>query len=359
MFKKHFLLILIFLLTCTSSYGVDLAAAEKNSKNYVFLIFVGELKNSDLDGAALPNIQKIKDSGTSYRHLSNRKSEPANNILAALGKDKNILHLPNMLADKGIYCLVVDGSGKLPKALFDNNRIDVIAEKSDHLAMDKFLTQFADKSYQFVTIYLDDTSQPAPGKNSARFNQWSSADNQVGRLVNNLINTGRLTDSTMILAGGGEQSPLIVYGNKISGPATYFHCRQSDIAPTVCQIYGITPPNELPGSILYECLQPTSNDQLISDLKNRIIDLQEECLLYAQKIAQTQKEQQIINLQKADIEQERKKIARIISEKNQAVNHLIMEIKLLKFFGAVIVILMLAGYIVEYKILRKKFLMFP
>ncbi|SFR18311.1 hypothetical protein [Desulfoscipio geothermicus] len=359
MFKRHFLLILIFLMTCASSYGAAQAAAEKDSKNYIFLIFVEELKYSDLNGAALPNIKKIKDSGASYRHLTNTSSEPVDNVLAGLGKDKDVLYLPKILIDNGIRCLVVDGSGKLSQTLLNNNRIDVITESSDHLAMDKFLTQFADKSYQFVTIYLDDTSQPAPGQNSARFNQWSSADNQIGRLVNNLISTGRLTDSTLILAGGGEQSPLIIYGNKISVPAKYFHCQQNDIAPTICQIFGITPPNDLPGSILYECLQPISNDQLVNHLKTRIIDLQKECLVYTQEIAKTQKEQHIINLQKAEVEEERKKIARIISEKNQAVNHLIMQIKLLKFFGAVIILLMLAGYIVEYKILRKKFLMFP
>jgi len=358
MFKRNFLLILIFLITYASSCPAQ-ADMEKNNKYYTFLIFVGELKYSDLDGAALPNIKKLKDSGASYRNLINTSSKPVDNVLAVLGRDKDVLYLPKILADNGISCLVVDGSGKLSQTLLNNNRMDVITESSDHLAMDKFLTQFVDKSYQFVTIYLDDTCQPAPGQNSARFNQWSSADNQIGRLVNNLINTGRLAKSTLILTGGGIESPLIVFGNKISAPAKYFYCRQSDIASTICKIFDIAPLNDLPGSILYECLQHTSDDQKISQLKARIIDLQKECLVYTQEITKIQKEQQIISLQKVQVEQERKKIARIISEKNQTVNHLIMQIKLLKFFGTVIVLLLLAGYILEYKILRKKFLMFP
>lgn len=359
MFKKGLWVIIISCLLIYNYGNKPLpAGAASVNEDYVFLVFISELKESDLGGSFLPNIKKARSSGISYSYLANNNSTPEENLLTILGKKNNQLLLPEVLNKNGVKCLLVDGTETMPKQLLEQNNISVIANHSDQQAMDKFINEFNKEPHQFVAIYLDDTSKPAEG-HTARFNQWSSADNQLGRLINFLINSDKLNQSTVIIAGGGNQAPLILYGDKLSIQGSYKYCNQLDIAPTICELYGFNPPNNLGGHILYECLQPKSDSSTIKYLQAKINDLQEECLLNAQKSKQLKKEQQRIDMQIADIEKERNNIQRIISNKDDDIKVLVIQLKLLKFFGAIIILLMLIGYFVEYKILRKKFLMFP
>lgn len=213
--------------------------------------------------------------------------------------------------------------------------------------------------HQFAVIYLDDTSTPDKSNNSSHFHRWSLADNQVGRVLNQLIKSDRLSDSTIIITGGGDSPPLIIYNSKIDQPESFYHCRQQDIAPTICKIYGIIPPAEMPGHILYESLPQTSGKLLTNNLKHRINDLQRESQQYYQQISLLDEEQQLVKEQKEEVKKERESIHRIISDKDNTIQRMSMQIKILKFLGVLVIILLLAGYIFQYRWLRKKFLIFP
>lgn len=331
-----------------------------NPKKYTFLFYVQGLNYTDIDGPGLPNIKKLKSKGISYSHVA--QSTPTQShetdayVLAPL---ENYFLLTKTLANNSINCLAVDGTGAITASQAKESNLDLITEKNDQLAMDKLLNKLSDDSYQFTAIFLDDTSIPDKLNNSSRFQPWSLADNQVGRVLNLLIKSDKLSSSTIIITGNGETPPLIIYNSSISEPGDFFHCRQLDIAPTICKIHDITPPVEMPGHILYESLTVTNSQALTGDLKKRISDLQKECRQYSEQINTIQKEYQSIESQKAEIKKERENIHRIISEKESTVHRLVIQIKILKFTGAVIIIILLIGYIFLYRWLRKKYLIFP
>ncbi|WP_347491063.1 hypothetical protein [Desulfoscipio sp. XC116] len=330
-----------------------------NPKKYTLLFFIQGLNNADIDGPGLPNMKKLKSEGISYQHLSKTVSSQEQVTSASvLGPANNRFLLPQTLSDNSIDCLAVDGTGTITASPARENRLELIIEKNDRLAVDKFLNKTNKSLYQFTAIYLDDISAPGKLNNSAAFQQWSLADNQIGRILNHLIQLDKLAYSTIIITGGGEEPPLIVFNISTNQPKSFHHCRQMDIAPTICSIYGITPPTQMPGNILYESL-PLTSSQSINNLNRRIIDLQKECRHYNQQISILQKEQRSVKIQKEDIKKERENIHRIISEKDNTVQKLSRQIKILKFLGTFILIILIIGYIFQYRWLRKKFLMFP
>ncbi|TYO95006.1 hypothetical protein [Desulfallas thermosapovorans] len=327
-----------------------------NPKKYTFLFYVQGLNYTDIDGPGLPNIKKLKSEGVSYSHVA--QSTPTTNTDVLVPLDNRFL-LTKILANNDINCLAVDGTGAITVSQARGSNLELISEKNDQLAVDKLLDKLNDNSYQFTAIFLNDTSIPDKLNNSSRFQPWSLADNQVGRVLNHLIKNDRLSSSTIIITGNGETPPLIIYNSNIGKPESYFYCCQLDIAPTICKIHGITPPAEMPGHILYESLPVTNSQILTGDLKKRIGDLQKECQYYNEQISVIQKEYQSIESQKAEIKKERENIHRIISEKDSTTHRLLIQIKILKFAGAVIVILLLTGYVFLYRWLRKKYLIFP
>ncbi|MBF7084552.1 hypothetical protein IT084_16550 [Desulfallas sp. Bu1-1] len=354
MVRKSLILVLIFLCATIFGDGTCFAAKAKSGQEYVFLIFVKELEQPHLEERGLPNIGQLKDGGIYYRSVARPDSPPEDCLLSILGQKNTMLFLPLALANNGVNCTMVDGSGRLPQNLLKKNNVDVISEQNDRLVLDKFFEVFDPDRPQFVTIYLDDPSNPANDKYLPSSQRWSNADNQVGRLLNYLINSKALNNTSIILTSGAPKPPLILFRHGYPN-AEYYYCHQSDIAPTICKIFGVSPPAGLSGNILFEFLSRSPD----TNLQKRINDLQEQCLLANRKINLLQEEQRLVNIQKYEIVQERKNFRRIISEKDQIIKQLNVKIKIFKFLSILAVFIFLAGYIVEYKILRKKFLIFP
>ncbi len=339
------------------------AAAASNADNpnkYIFLFFVQGLNDADINGLGLPNMKKLKNEGIGYQHVT-KTTVPAGKqatFTSILGLRDNQLLLIRALEDNNIDCIAVDGSGAISASLAKENRLELITEKNDQLAVDRFLDKINEQPYQFAAIYLDDASRTGQSSNSSESQRWSMADNQVGRVINRLIRIDKLANSTIIITGGGNAPPLLIFNGINNQPESFYHCHQLDIAPTICQIFGIITPTEMPGHILYEGLTPTTSKSLTNNLKHRINDLQEECQQYNQQISLYEKEQQSMQTQKAELKKERTSIHNIISEKDSTVQRLSREISILKFLGTGIFIILLIGYIFEYRWLRKKFLIF-
>ncbi len=356
MFRKFFWVILIIMLIT----GVGRAqAAEKNgNKEYIFVIYVHRLQASDFTGPkAPPNMTELKKHGVSYRHVAPLAADPKDSLLGLLGRKNNQLLLPPALAKNDIDSLLVDGSDTVAGEWLQKYGMDFIAEKSDALLMDKFLATYNRKPSRFVLFYLDDTSEAAGEKGAAQ--QWSVADNQLGRLVNYLIRSGKLQHSTIFLTGGSQDPPLIMYGNNIVAPGTYFYCHQQDIVPTICSLLGIDTPTGLVGNVMYECLPASTLNDYIVNLKKRIVGLQQECLSLYRELAIAEREKQLVDKQKHLVEKERKIFRGTLAQQEKELEQLKKRIKLQKALTVTIVLLMGFGYVVEYKILRKKFLLFP
>jgi len=344
-----------------STFNPAAATASNTDKpqKYTFLFFIQGLNVNDLNGSGLPNMKKLKSEGISYQQVT--KTQPTHEqsaLTSILGLRDDQLLLTQALADNKIDCLAVDGTGTISASLAKNNRLALISEPNDQLALDKFLDKMHKQPYQFAAIYLNDASQTDQSNTTSKYQKWSQADNQVGRVINYLIRVDKLDSATIIITGGGSTPPLLVYNGGTNQPESFYHCRQLDIAPTICKMYGIIPPAAMPGHILYESLPPTSTGTLTSNLKHRVSDLQEECQQYNQQISLFEKEQQAMQTEKTALKKARADINQIIAEKDSTIQNLSLQISILKILGAVILIILFAGYIFQYRWLRKKFLIF-
>ncbi len=361
---KNIILTTLICISAFVSEGIFYPAAATasnpdNPKKYIFLFFIQGLNDTDLNGSSLPNMKKLKSEGISYQHVT--KTVPANEqaeFTTILGLRDNHLQLTRALQDNNIDCIAVDGTETITASLAKKNRLELITEKNDQLALDKFFHKITEQPYQFAAIHLDDASSKDQSKNFSESFKWSMADNQVGRVINHLIRTDKLANSTIIITGGGITPPLVIFNGGNNQPESFHHCRQLDIAPTICQIFDIIAPTDMPGHILYEVLTPTNSKSLTNNLKHRINDLQKECRQYNQQISLYEKEQQFVQIQKADLKEKREILHKIVSEKDSTIQRLNIQISILKLFGTIIFIILLTGYIFQYRWLRKKFLIF-
>jgi len=354
-------LICISALVSGSIFHPATAAASNmdNPKKYTFLFFIQGLNDNDLNGSGLPNMKKLKSEGICYQQVTKMQpTDDRSTLTSILGLCDDQLLLTRTLADNKIDCLAVDGTGTITASLAKNNRLLLISEPNDQLAIDKFLDKMNEQPNQFAAIFLNDVSQTDLNNKTSNYQKWSLADNQVGRVINYLIRIDKLVSSTIIITGGGSAPPLLVYNGGTNQQESFYHCRQLDIAPTLCKMYGIIPPAAMPGHILYESLPPTSSGTLTSNLKHRVSDLQKECQQYNQQISLFEKEQRAIQTEKVALKKAKADINQIITEKDSTIQNLSSQISTLKILGAAILIILLAGYIFLYRWLRKRYLIF-
>lgn len=337
---------LVILVSGTSFIAPTPAAAGSTSSpnQYTFLFYVAGLTNTELNGTGLPNMKKLQNAGISYQHVT--QGTPTE-------EQEAFFLLTRSLADNAIDCLAVDGQQRLTTAQTKANGLELISEQNDQQAVDKLLEKIKVHPDRFTAIYLDDPSpEDKPGR------KWSSADNQVGRVINQLIRYDKLAGSTIIITGGGSMPPLIIYNTGQNQPDSFYHCHQLDIAPTICNLFGIKPPATMAGKILYESLPQSSSKALTGNLKLSVNNLQKETLLYTQQISELHKEQQAVKTQQADLRKAEENIRQIILTKDNTIARLNLQIKIMKILSAVILFILLIGYLILYRWLRKKYLLF-
>lgn len=325
-------------------------AAYAQSENYTYIIYIKGLSVSDIEGKKLPNLKSIADSSISYTNVAKPQIFP-DSIYTLFGDANKAYSLPKILSKNGIDCLFIDGSGKVPNNYCDNNSLDLISDTDDKEVLNRYFSLPTEKDYNFVTIYLDDINV----SETSEFRRWSLVDNQIGLLLNHLIKLKKLEKSSIFITGDSDSPPLLMFRYNPNFKANYYYCNLLDLGPTICEIYGINPPSKMPGNTLYEFLAG-SNDPMST---KRIIDLQKQCLLAEEKINLLQKDNSLINEDKNKILEEKLNFDQRILEKEKQITTLKIKLKLFKLAGFVLFIILLAGYVIEYRILRKKFLIFP
>lgn len=325
-------------------------AAYAQSDNYIYLIYIKGLSVSDIEGKKLPNLKSLADSSTSYSNVSKPQVFPES-IYTLFGDENKTYSLPKMLSKNGIDCMFIDGSGEIQKKYCDNNSLDLISGTNDKEVLNQYFSLPPEKDYSFVTIYLDDVN----ASETSEFRRWSLVDNEMGLLLNYLINSKKIDQTSIFITGDSDKPPLLMFRYNLNFKANYYYCDLLDLGPTICELYGINPPSNMPGNTLYEFFN-NSNDPM--SIK-RIVDLQKQCLLAEEKISLLQKNNNSINADKNKILEEKNNFDQKLLEKENQINVLRIKLKLFKLASLAAFIILLFGYIIEYRILRKKFLMFP
>ncbi|WP_027365923.1 hypothetical protein [Desulfotruncus alcoholivorax] len=330
--------------------GWTSTAAYAQSGNYTYLIYIKGLKASDIEGSELPNLKSLADNSISYANVSKPNPFPES-LYTLFGGPNRTSSLPKTLSKNGVDCLLIDGSGEIPKNYCDQNSLDLISGTNDKDVLNQYFSLFPEKDYNFVTIYLDDIND----SDTSETRRWSLVDNQIGLLLNYLINTKKIDKSYIFITGDTDQPPLLMFRYNPNFKANYYYCSLMDLGPTICKIYCINLPPGMSGNILYEFFINSTEPMSMK----RIVDLQKQCLMAEEKINLLQKNNNLINADKIKIFEEKLIFDRKILEKEKQITGLEIKLKLFKIAAFLGLVILVTGYVIEYKVLRKKFLIFP
>lgn len=281
-------------------------------------------------------------------------------------KDKvKVETLFNVLKKNGKSFALIDGSGgKLrPLVNSDDSYVMLDANKSDKEVFTAAYSHF-EKNTPFLTyIYVNDCMENLLTLDEkAYYNSVKKLDQEIGNFVNNLRKKNLYYNSLIIITSPRSSSPsdmvpLIIRGPGCTTNVTTTGTMILDVVPTVAKILRIAKPYSTRGIPVYEAIAIPNNEKeymlnkWISELKservitwNNYFDVQEELFRSLNQITA--------------IKEEKQNIFYFVGEKEEVIAKLKARLTQERLFYLGIFILMLTGYYIEYRILKKKFLLF-
>ncbi|MFZ5900767.1 MAG: alkaline phosphatase family protein [Bacillota bacterium] len=185
----------------------------------------------------------------------------------------------------------------------------------------------------------------------------TDADNRVGELLRYLHGKGMYDHALIAVCGTTGQPALVLKSPQFKGGVILPPASLTDFAPTLGYIVGERLP-EATGLVLWNAFEPGSFQNGIYLMEQRIKDLSNAQLRAAREIADLRSGEAQVQKERTIISQERKTTQEAIAERERRIGILGGIVKTLIGLIAVLIILALAGYYIQYRYLKKKFLLF-
>ncbi|HWP97919.1 MAG TPA: hypothetical protein VN426_13830 [Syntrophomonadaceae bacterium] len=378
---RHFLRILVMVVL---SWGlvapVALAqAAETKDLQYVFLIAVDGLNSEGYNNNPTSNLRYLANEGAMDDSSTALQADTMEAGMATLltgtfpdehqhytSDDRvEVESILDVLQKHGKSSLVVDGSGgKLrPFARQDKDYVKLDAKSTDSQVFEKAIQQFNNSKPFLTCIYCNDCSEALMSANKKdHYQAMVALDRSLGVFLDNLRNQQLLDKSLIVLTAPRSSSssnfcPLI-----ISGPGCKTATRVSgtmciDVAPTISRLIGLGQPFAARGEPVYDGLNLQGSEeyymlrQWVKDLKNERLDAWKKYFGLEDKLNRT------IH-QMTAIKEERQNIYDFAGEREKIVTGLINQVRNERLIFSGIVLVLLLGYLVEFRLLKRKFLLF-
>lgn len=194
----------------------------------------------------------------------------------------------------------------------------------------------------------------------------SEINKEFSEMIGYIYNEG-LYDYTLFVIHGlpvadkeieTQTFPLIIKGPNTIGSAKLPLVHMSDLAPTVYYLTDGTELKEIDGFVQWDILKTNTRYGDISFLKKRIEELSKRQGELYRTLAVWEKEQKEVQKDKATILEEKASLAKIISERDNEIKQLrLKQERILLGFSGVCIALGL-GYFVQYRLLKKRYLLF-
>lgn len=376
-----------------SSVNVIQQSDEKEKKDedivkFILFVTIDGLGDDSVANGYTPNLNGIIGSGVKTKALSVFPVDNASAIASIMtgvlpvehkftksGSVSKVKSLPEMIAEQKQTTVIVDGkdgvtSGLSPKAkLIKNNKGD---KETTDLAIKEFE---ANKPY-FMHIILSGVDR-ANKKYGAMSTEYSSAveeaDRQVGRLLNKLHEYGLFQYSLVVVSGSygiagsttdqkyitGKEVlvPLYMKGPTIEAGKTIPVASLTNIAPTVSYILGMKTANQN-SQVLWDILKNEGGSSEAYLLKKRVNDLADSLIETTKREFALENEKILVSEEKRFLENQKGKVQDIIDAKDKEIKKRDIKLNVFKLGIILTLVLLIVGFILEYKILKKKFLMF-
>ncbi|KNZ71037.1 hypothetical protein Tfer_0111 [Thermincola ferriacetica] len=382
-----------------TGYAAHEGQSQKNEDTekvlkHVFFIILEGVSSKDLRSAYTPNISGIAASGIQGSAIG-VLPETTEAFLVALLKGQmpevntgNAIRndqlavgsLPALLDSSGRSSVFIDDGRKSFDALFRGLKRYRVKEQInikeiDQAVVDLAIDKFSQKHPFFMGLILPGTELTRKSRDSTTKKTMvalNRADEQVGKLLRELRSQGLFENSLIVITGSATYNdagqgdwtiennmlPLIMTGPGLKTGIQAPPARIIDVAPTVALLVGVYLNPHPDGLVLWNFLLAGEGFTEANLMKKRLTELSSAHIDSITEIYRLNHEKASINIAKERINKEKREVEDKINRKQEEVNRLRFKLNAFKMTGIMFLLVVGAGYIVEYYILRRKFLMF-
>lgn len=257
-----------------------------------------------------------------------------------------------------IQTAVFDGTGEL-EALAEGTRHYQKAN-SDEKLIDQVIKDLSDHHWYLNVVVLAEPRE-ALDRWGAESQQYlravTEADNHFGRLLHHLHTKGVFDQTMFFVTGTTGQPPIIIKGMQFKSGQVLPPASLMDVAPTLAYTLGLNISGGT-GLVIWNAFDPGSLQNGFYLLEQRIKELSELQARYGQEIFRLKEEQVMVQEEKHRISAEKSRTSEAMEQRDEEIRALRNRIGLLKTIIGGILLLAAVGYVIEYRYLRKRFLMF-
>lgn len=287
-------------------------------------------------------------------------ADPADHRYIGAGATPGRRTLLSYMERKGMKTAVVDGTGSLGKACGDVSYQYSGPFEGDSAVIDTTVDVIRNKKPFFTVAALSgpgkQLAESGPGT-GAYLASLTAADNEVGRLLKQLHIDGTYESTMLVISGTTGNPPLLLKGGEfLTGHRLSPVCLK-DVAPTLGYLFGID--MEQPGGlIIWNTIRPAPDKTENFMLLQRVSDLSGAYSDMVDAAARLENEKVLVQEEKARLTRDKENVEREIAQRDIEIHRLNLIISVMKLAGIAVIVLFVTAMVVEYRILKKRYLFF-
>lgn len=346
----------------------------------VCMIVVPGLSTDTVNRYTLPNIGRFSKAGILSKGMVSSHSTnldvdlanlfsgntPENHQYSKYGDKFQSANLFSELDKFGQKSVVIDGGGRMRPlaagAKLKTVRTD-LNENSIKELFDQYIEYLSNDEYFADILVLP--SITAKDQNQ-QYQVQQQLDRQFARVISSLVNQGIYDYSLVVIAGVSGSSklqselntnPLVMNGPQLLSNVKTPMITIYDLVPTLQYLTTKKVP-DTSGLVMWDIIDSPNQEEQLGFYQRRITELSNRYHEGYNQNHQLSQEIETFKWEKMRIHDQQKLAEDTIREKQEQINKLSTKQDIFKYGGMLLLFIAVVGYILEYFILRKRFLMF-
>jgi hypothetical protein len=378
-FRAIFGVLIITAILGSGSAASGAVTPEHKPINHVFLISVGGLNREGFVSNPTPNMKLLMLEGVASDKTLAIRSDTmeaaetslltgaladAHQYLTA-GDKVEVESIFDVLKRNGRSMLVVDGTGgKLGTFAYGEKEYKQLeARASSKQIMDEAFKSFSQNKPFFSYFYIDECTDALLRQDQdAYYHAIKNFDTQLGIFMNRLKESGLYNNSLIIVTSARSSSPSNQVPLIITGPGCNVNSVMSgtmiiDVAATISRLIGLEAPVSSKGIPIYGSFKLSESEKQ-NMASTWIKDLQKDRQANWNMIFRLEDELSRTIRLVASIKEEKQSIFDFAGDREQLIIGLKSKLTVERAIWCGVMVIMLAGYVLQYFLLKRKYLLF-
>lgn len=340
----------------------------------IMLVVIDGLQSKALQKTRAPNINGLGSSGVKvdrvcvmppdntapqvYSILSG--AEPSQHGYLNRGDRPRCGTILDLMEKRGNDTALIDGTGELRGVVSGVASYYPGPYEQDREVVDIAIKEISLKKPFFTVIVLSGPARALArsGEDSGEYlKAVTEADNQVGRLLGYLHQQGFYEDTLIAVTGTRGTPPMVFKGREFRRGLLLPPVKITDLAPTLAYVQGMKL-SGASGLVLWNSLEPGPGRSESYMLQQRVKDLSNAYAGAIEEAGRLEREKIAVQDEKGRLTQEKYSIEREMEKRDDEIRKLNLTIKAMKLGLALMLVLFIMALVIQFKILRKRYLFF-